>query len=89
MSDHHFEQLGAAIFEAATELGDQRLSGPHADCTHTERSRELLAMVQSAWSVYMALPSPTNAMTFLSGHAIAAPTAQGIAMPVAPPVRER
>ena len=36
-------------------------------------------MVHSDCSVYMALPSPTSAITLRSGQAMAAPTATGVA----------
>ena len=47
------------------------------------------AMVHSAWMVYIALPSPTSAITGRSGQAIAAPVALGRPWPIAPPVRVR
>src|SRR5450631_2359867 len=44
------------------------------------------ARVQSAWIVYIELPSPIRASTGRSGHAIATPMALGRAWPIAPPV---
>jgi hypothetical protein len=44
------------------------------------------AMVQSAWMVYIDVPSPISASTGRSGQAMAAPTALGRPWPMAPPV---
>src|ERR1700691_3568331 len=43
-------------------------------------------MLHSAWSVYMLLPSALRHNTLRSGHATAAPTAHGMALPIEPPV---
>src|SRR5579863_4680564 len=44
------------------------------------------AIVQRACNVYMPLPSADRHKTRRSGHATAAPTASGIAIPIEPPV---
>src|SRR5882724_5034341 len=46
------------------------------------------AIVQIACNEYIPEPSACKATTFLSGHAIAAPTASGSPSPIAPPVKE-
>ena len=50
-------------------------------------SRDSRACVQSAWTVYMPLPSASSAITLRSGQATAAPVANGSPIPMAPPVR--
>lgn len=55
--------------------------------TTTVMSRSSRAMVQSAWTVYIAAPSPFRLSTLRSGAATAAPMASGRPMPMAPPVR--
>ena len=45
------------------------------------------ACVQSACSVYIALPSASRQTTLRSGQATAAPVASGMPWPIAPPVR--
>src|SRR5262245_13348613 len=49
-------------------------------------SRPSRAWVQSAWTVYMPLPSPSRHTTFRSGHATAAPVASGRPRPIEPPM---
>ncbi len=44
------------------------------------------ACVHSAWTVYMALPSPSSVTTLRSGQATAAPVASGMPMPIEPPM---
>jgi hypothetical protein len=55
--------------------------------TTTVTSRFSRAIVQRAWTVYIAAPSPFRLSTLRSGAATAAPTASGRPMPIAPPVR--
>src|SRR5204862_8193822 len=48
--------------------------------------RPARAMVHNACNVYIALPSAVKHNTGRSGHATAAPTARGSAIPIDPPV---
>src|SRR5690606_40159847 len=75
------------FFQAEDGIRDFHVTGVQTCALPILTSRPSLACVQSAWTVYMPLPSASSDSTLRSGHATAAPVAAGMPKPIAPPVR--